>query len=395
MKRQVISTLILLFVGISWGVVSPALGHATSCFNCHKSEDFRGKVVHSPVAENRCEQCHSPHVARHEGLLLQEQKTLCFSCHRQTEKRVNGSTVLHQPVKEGACDRCHTPHASAYPGLLSKPGGDLCFSCHEQVKKSYANMHKPFKAGQCDSCHDPHGGSDFRLLKTTGSSLCLGCHKAEAAMKKAHLGRDSRDLDCLGCHHPHGGKERALLREVKHQPFAKGDCQACHGRSQGVDACLGCHREVLATFNHTHSHLQSIDGGNPCNACHNPHVGDRAGLLPANEGQGCRVCHEGTFSRRAKMLHQHPGWNKCSDCHDLHGSDWPGMLKGSPETICGGCHEEHKTFTHPMGDKAPDPRNGVPMNCMTCHDANAGTMYKHFLLGSAERGLCVQCHLSY
>jgi predicted CXXCH cytochrome family protein len=37
----------------------------------------------------------------------------------------------------------------------------------------------------------------------------------------------------------------------------------------------------------------------------------------------------------------------------------------------------------------------VPMDCMSCHDANAGTMYKHFLHGSAERGLCVQCHLSY
>jgi len=95
------------------------------------------------------------------------------------------------------------------------------------------------------------------------------------------------------------------------------------------------------------------------------------------------------------MLHQHPNWNKCSDCHDLHGSDWPGMIKTSPQEVCSGCHAEHKKFSHPMGEKAPDPRNGTPMNCMTCHDANAGTMYKHFLKGSAERGLCVQCHPSY
>lgn len=395
MKRQVILVLTILVVGFSWVGGFPSPCAAASCFDCHNSADFRGKVVHPPVAQNRCEQCHSPHVARYKGLLLQEQKTLCFSCHQTMEKRMGNSSVLHQPVREGDCGSCHASHVSAYSGLLNQKGGPLCFSCHERTEKSYPNMHQPFKAGQCDVCHDPHGGSDFRLIKATGSSLCLGCHKAEGAMKKAHLGRDSRNLDCLGCHHPHGGKEKSLLREVKHQPFATGNCQACHGRSQGVDACLGCHREVLSTFNHTHSHLQSTEGGNPCQACHNPHVGDRAGLLPANEGQGCRACHVGTFSRRAKMLHQHPGWNKCSDCHDLHGSDWPGMLKGSPDSVCAVCHEEHKKFTHPIGDKALDPRNGVPMNCITCHDANAGTMYKHFLFGSAERGLCVQCHLSY
>jgi predicted CXXCH cytochrome family protein len=35
------------------------------------------------------------------------------------------------------------------------------------------------------------------------------------------------------------------------------------------------------------------------------------------------------------------------------------------------------------------------MTCETCHDANTGTMYQHFLRGSGERGLCIQCHQDY
>ncbi len=390
--KQTVKFLFLLLLGLLLAG-SPAL--ASSCFNCHKSADFQGKVVHSPVAEKRCEVCHSPHVAKHAGLLLQAQDQLCYSCHKRTEARVKQSRVLHQPVKAGACSQCHAPHAAPYAGLLAKPGGELCFSCHKEAKQPFAHTHQPFQSGQCSACHDAHGGDDYRLLKRADSSLCLACHKDEGRIKTTHRGYDPRAMDCLGCHHPHGGKERSLLREVKHQPFAKGNCQACHGKGQGADVCLGCHKAVLASFNHSHSHLQSSAGGNPCVACHNPHVGDRPGLLPANEGAGCRKCHDATFSRRAKMLHQHPGWNKCSDCHDLHGSDWPGMIKGSPQEVCAGCHAKHKTFTHPLGEKARDPRNGVPMDCMSCHDANAGTMYKHFLHGSAERGLCVQCHLSY
>ena len=392
MKRLVMF-LILLLCGNLFAGSAPAL--ASTCFNCHESEGFRGKVVHPPVAENRCEVCHSPHVAKHDGLLLQAQAELCYSCHQRTETRVKQSKVLHQPVKEGACSQCHAPHAAAHAGLLAKPGDELCFDCHKEAKKSFAQTHKPYQSGQCAACHNAHGGDDYRLLKRSDSALCLGCHKDEGRLKSSHRNYEPKRMDCLGCHHPHGGKERSLLREVKHPPFAKGNCQVCHGKEQGADLCLGCHKEVLSSFNHTHSHLQSSAGGNPCSACHNPHVGDRPGLLPANEGAGCRNCHEATFSRRARMLHQHPGWNKCSDCHDLHGSDWPGMLKGSPQEVCTGCHAKHKTFTHPIGDQAHDPRNGVPMDCMSCHDANAGTMYKHFLHGSAERGLCVQCHLSY
>ena len=375
--------------------VFPTAILASSCFDCHQRGDFQGQVVHQPVAENRCDQCHNPHVARHSGLLLKEQKELCQGCHVTLAKRMENSQVLHQPVKEGNCGGCHDPHAAAVSGLLDKPEKELCLGCHEELEQAYSRAHRPFQEGRCGTCHDPHGGDDYRLLKDAGAGLCLGCHKNEEGMRKSHLGRESRGLDCLGCHHPHGAQARGLLRGVKHKPFAQGNCQTCHGKSQGADACLGCHKEVLSSFNRTHSHLQSIDGGNPCIACHNPHVGDRAGLLPANEGAGCRACHAGTFARRAQMLHQHPGWNKCSDCHDLHGSDWPGMVKNSAEDVCAGCHERHKSFSHPQGDSARDPRNGVAMNCMSCHDANVGTMYKYFLHGSAERGLCVQCHLSY
>jgi len=117
--------------------------------------------------------------------------------------------------------------------------------------------------------------------------------------------------------------------------------------------------------------------------------------MPGSPGSACRDCHDDTFKRRQNMLHQHPDWQNCTDCHALHGSDHPNMLQLEPDQVCASCHEEHTTFVHPIGDKAKDPRNGQPMTCLTCHDANVGTMYKYNLRGSGERGLCIKCHRGY
>ncbi len=367
---------------------------AKDCYQCHDAAKFKGRVVHQPVAGQQCDRCHSPHVSRHAGLLLDKEEQLCYSCHQSVEQRVKASAVPHQPVKDGRCSECHEPHASGNSGLLKASGADLCYGCHESSQQTFKVAHKPYQQGKCNACHSAHAGDDYRLLKNSGSALCFECHQPSQALQSAHLGRNLQPLDCLGCHNPHGGSDAVLLRAVSHAPFAEKNCQACHAGQGGSNLCLDCHQQTLDSFNKVHSHLGVGGAENSCTLCHNPHVGDRPGLLPTNEGAVCRGCHEDTFAKRDKMLHKHQDWSSCSNCHYGHGGDNPAMLIDG-QNVCARCHDLHGEFTHPQGEGVIDPRNGREVDCLTCHDANSGTMYKYFLHGSGERGLCVQCHQSY
>jgi len=391
-RKMVLSSLMALSILCAGGTAVLA----ADCFECHERSEFRGSVVHAPLQKGECSSCHSPHVSRHEGLLIESQKDLCFGCHGKLQKRIEAQEVAHQPVRKGECSACHAPHASNYANLLSGKLAESCAACHEQSKGNFTRKHAPFAKGQCNACHDPHAAGDYRLIKRMDPELCLQCHTQQDRLKQKHMGRSPQTMHCLDCHNPHGGDKRNLLRQVRHDPFAKGNCQVCHSRSNdGMDLCLQCHEEVLSSFNHANSHLLGAGDVNPCTRCHTPHASDRPGLMPGSPGSVCRDCHADTFERRQNMLHQHPEWQNCGGCHALHGSDFPNMLRDEPDKTCATCHEEHTTFVHPIGDAADDPRNSRPMTCLSCHDANVGTMYKYNLRGSGERGLCVKCHQGY
>ncbi len=391
MIANAIRTLLLALVLLA---LLPLSSFAASCYKCHDQSDFAGKVVHAPVAKQDCAICHSPHVSKQLSLLKKPEAELCYSCHKKTAKRIKTSQVLHAPIREGKCSDCHQPHVASNRKLLKKTGSQLCNECHEDLGKDLKVLHRPFRQGNCNVCHTPHAGDDYRLLRKTGSGLCLDCHKVTSKLRNSHLDRKIKDLDCLACHDPHGGKDNTLMRSVEHRPFAQKNCRSCHGKADTTKLCLGCHKNSLASFNRVHSHLGAAASGNACTICHNPHVGDRPGLLPTNEGSVCRACHEDTFKRREQMLHKHQDWNQCSGCHFGHGGDYPSMLRNG-SNVCAECHDLHKGFTHPIGEDAIDNRNGQPMDCLTCHNANDGSMYKYFMRGSGERGLCIQCHLSY
>lgn len=396
MISRCLHTSIILLAALCFTGLGAAAVRAADCFDCHDRDDFKGRVVHAPLQSGDCQSCHSPHATRHAGLLLQSQKELCFSCHQALQKRIDSKSVAHAPVRKGECTACHAPHASDHANLLSGSLAKSCKDCHTEFNDQFASKHAPFAKGQCSACHDPHAADDYRLIKKSDPELCLGCHTRREQLQKTHMGRNPQSMACLECHNPHGGGQRALLRKVQHQPFADGDCSACHGQKQtGMAVCLQCHDDVLDTFNHSANHLLGAGDANPCINCHTPHAADRSGLLPGSEGSVCRSCHADTFERRQDMLHQHPDWQNCTACHALHGSDYPAMLKDEPDQVCAVCHEDHTTFVHPLGEQAIDPRNSRPMNCITCHDPNTGTMYQYNLRGSGERGLCIECHQGY
>nr|WP_320050972.1 cytochrome c3 family protein [uncultured Desulfuromonas sp.] len=367
----------------------------TDCFQCHDPALFSGKVTHRPVAKNQCDQCHNPHLAKFDGLLLAEGSDLCFQCHTGFKSKELDKKVIHQPVAEGQCNACHDPHASQTGGLLKRSMTELCLSCHTQIDEQPGKPHAPFAKGQCATCHLPHASDRRALLKKDNSALCLSCHQASAALRKQHLNRSLERVDCLECHQPHKSQRISLLRETLHQPFADGECQSCHARNNDLNLCLSCHEDVLSSFNHQFSHRVVGNQVNGCFNCHSPHASRQQGLIKEAEGQACRQCHEGKFQRREKSLYLHPGANTCVNCHQLHGSDLPAMRKKDNDSACISCHERHSNFSHPMGDKALDPRNGQPMNCISCHDPCNGTMFKYNLRGTSDKGLCILCHAGY
>lgn len=365
------------------------------CFSCHDAILFEQPYTHSPVAKDDCTACHNPHLAKHEGLLHQKNSELCFGCHTTWVEQQQKMIYPHQPVEKGNCNACHDPHGSQTAALLKQSMAALCLSCHSDTAQKNGTIHQPFAQGQCTVCHSPHGSNRYALLKGNARQLCLGCHTDQSKLRKKHLNRQVDKMDCLECHNPHYSKEAGLIRENTHEPFRKGQCSTCHNQQKGIELCLSCHPQVMQSFNQPLNHVTPDTEHSFCFNCHTPHASQQKGLILGSPGEACRKCHAGKFERRRKSLHVHPNAQRCVDCHQLHGSNKPAMLKQDSTQACLDCHEAHSNFSHPMGDDAHDPRNGQPMDCVSCHDPCNGTMFKYNLRGTSDKGLCIQCHAGY
>jgi len=64
-------------------------------------------VIHYPIAEGTCLDCHDPHQAPNKNILKKNVPQICFTCHEENDIRAN-------PAHEGQnnCMECHNPHAS-------------------------------------------------------------------------------------------------------------------------------------------------------------------------------------------------------------------------------------------------------------------------------------------
>jgi len=183
-----------------------------------------------------------------------------------------------------------------------------------------------------------------------------------------------------------------MLRQVLHPPFKKG-CDSCHQGDSPVSTkvCLSCHEKVRKDYTLIHSHLTDNASGNACVSCHSPHAGNDRMLLAGTQKQVCGRCHQETYTRHEGKVSRHRKDGECVNCHSAHGGDAPAMLKGDGNTVCSGCHPTQGTFSHPVGEKVRDPRNGQMMTCVSCHDPK-GTDFPYQLKMDGQKELCVQCH---
>lgn len=397
--------ILVLFIAIPGICVTKGAAHAgdvarTSdvCIGCHPDVNAftAKKVVHQPVRQGKCTECHNPHTSKHAALLYEADSGLCFRCH---ERKGFVSRVVHKPVKEGKCLVCHNPHSSSNRGLLDKPAGQTCLECHKKEDVMGGKyVHPEVKQLKCDTCHSPHNSELPGLLIADAGKICSDCHYGNGASGSKPCAYNVRGSDCMSCHSPHSSDNKGILKATLHKPFADRGCSACHGASskgtvkKGTALCTDCHDKSLDSFNRVNSHAVAGKSGRFCDNCHNPHASDAKHLLKGKESKVCYSCHEDTERFVGASKHVHPDLVECSNCHTAHGSNEQFFLKQGGETCsAGNCHASQGTFTHPVGDKVIDPRSKTPMDCSTCHNP-MGSPEDSILRWGKDMELCVKCH---
>jgi len=384
--------------------IKPALkkGLGNICLGCHdrlKKELSKGKA-HKPVKMGDCISCHTPHAAKDENLLFKPGYVFCSNCHDSTAIGMNNK-IKHEPVEFMECGVCHKPHVSEHKNLLVKKGEGLCFICHEDSGYRKAYIHNPVSKGRCNICHKTHSADSGYLLIKSTPDLCSGCHK----ILKGHTEIDTKNSNCSQCHNPHSSERKNLLHNVDHAPYKDGTCEKCHQKKSGIIArtignselCYKCHQDSMKKFEERErSHI--VKGPDECTLCHNPHGSQRKDLVRRKDGPLCISCH---YEIKVKLKtesgvyrHKEVTARRCSTCHDAHSSNDPKYIKANIVTICLSCHQRQKVFCHPIGEKAIDPRNQTPINCLTCHNPMSAS-YPQLMRLDGQDALCKQCHKNY
>lgn len=108
------------------GRITPKLARPIPelCITCHSDKSGKraqelGLMVHRPVTEGMCVDCHHPHGAPRQYMLLGEDSiALCMTCHAAGKKGRVPATAVHAKNPEKDCLECHNPHVGKTARLL-------------------------------------------------------------------------------------------------------------------------------------------------------------------------------------------------------------------------------------------------------------------------------------
>jgi|SRR6185369_2743078 DmsE family decaheme c-type cytochrome len=244
---------------------------AEVCQTCHEEIYKRGfeKTGHYDPANKThgCESCHGPgaaHVSgggdvtqilRFKDMSAHEASARCLECHGDSHKQAQFGSSTHLSNNVGCLD-CHSPHRAAAEHLLVKAQPELCYGCHGSTRADFA---MPFRHRvneglvQCKDCHNVHGGGNLRQVRSsaTGDAACFRCHAdKQGPFVFEHL--PVKTEGCGSCHTPHGSTNPRLLRVSQinllclqcHTTPVTPPSGPAHNQSQKYQACTLCHPTI-------------------------------------------------------------------------------------------------------------------------------------------------------
>ena len=356
------------------------------CDFCHIDKaGTEGPVVHEPLAKGDCLECHDPHGSEHRKMLkFDSMGELCTSCHTET---VHGSTP-HEPVAQGDCTACHSPHTADHAGLLLQDRRSLCLSCHETLGEHLGTaflVHEPLQ-GDCSECHLPHGSDHAGLLAQDTVGLCTSCHEEQLRAAEDAAFPHSvvlEDRACLNCHTPHASSQAALQFD---DPV--GACMACPG-----GPAEAAETTPAPPVNPAAPVILGAGAEQPSNPA--PRASDLADNLPVSHGPvedaQCGACHEVHGSDHSRLLtanytdkfyedFNENAYALCLSCHDRdmlledhtfeatrfrHGEQNLHALhvKGEQGRTCRACHNTHASNSTAMvRESSPYGQWMLPIN---------------------------------
>lgn len=227
-----------------------------------------------------------------------------------------------------------------------------------------------------------------------GADSCIRCHDKDAEypvfdiFKTAHANvGDERTpfakLQCESCHGP-GGEHGGRVRRGQERPPIRNfgpDAETPVAEQNAV--CLDCHKghERIAWQGSVHS-----QAGVSCASCHKVHAAHDPVLAESEEPDVCVDCH----AEQRADIHKafvHPvryGEMACSSCHQPHGAHGPAALEA--QTVNRNCYECHAEKRGPfLWEHAP-----VAEDCTNCHQPHGSNHPS--LLTKRPPLLCQQCH---
>jgi predicted CXXCH cytochrome family protein len=215
-------------------------------------------------------------------------------------------------------------------------------------------------------------------------------------MLAKHPNMNMATANCVSCHDPHVQRKTAhgLLKEFKHDPFARGECTSCHVTkgapalvAKGRDLCFKCHAPAAQwlTQKHVHPPLQTQA---ECLSCHEPHAASGLHLVRQNGDGLCYSCHD-RKKFEGKVVHGALEQG-CTTCHSPHASDNAKLTLTPVSTLCQQCHDDLSKHFHKVSG-VKDPRTGEELTCVGCHRPHVSE-FDHLLTGDPKRELCIQCH---
>jgi predicted CXXCH cytochrome family protein len=350
---------------------------------CH-AEIVSHKIMHGPVAQQKCLDCHQYASAElHLFRFTTPERELCDSCHTLDLKN-----VVHTPVLERNCTGCHDPHGSPHTMMLRAPSApQLCYTCHDQSLFARKFVHGPVAIGGCNICHDPHSTSHPRLLTQSPKQLCIDCHsEAQPTGFAARNLHKPMEDGCLTCHNPHASDTKYHLHEAV------------------PNLCFSCHEGVQNKISSASVHHGPVDAEDGCVSCHTPHFSHLPALQRTAQPETCLSCHNKpvktpdgrTLTNMAALLKNNPSHHgpirdgSCTGCHQPHAGERFGML-----------HEEYPAQFYSAFDI------GKYQLCFSCHSPELvtdpsgkgltrfrdGDVNLHWLHVNKEKGrTCRACH---